>query len=656
MHGFYRVTAVSLDTKVADPEHNYHQIKTVLSETQDSNVVVFPELALSGYTCGDLFGQTKLLDACDFWLKKIAGLVGPQLVFVGAPFRFNTALYNCAFVFNQGECIGIVPKQYLPNYKEFYEARWFHPGKNLKMQYVDFYQADGRLQQVRFSPNLIFACKKLKVFTEICEDIWMPIPPSSYAAIAGAQVLCNLSSSNETVAKADYRRNLVVGQSGRCIGAYVYSSSGPSESTNDVVFGGHCLIAENGSLLTESDHLGDGKLNRSTYWITSDVDVEKLNNERRQTTSFAFSDEKVFTEVPFLTIGGSDYLRRKVTGRPFVPLNKSTLAQRCQEVFDIAVCGLAKRIEQLNPDTPITIGVSGGLDSTLALLIAVKAKAIAGISNKKILGFAMPGFGTTDKTKNNSFVLMEELGIPYKVIDIRPACMQMFKDMGHKPFGIDVTNLSIEDFMVMLRKLPENNRDDLVFENVQARVRTSILMNSGFVLGTGDLSEIALGWCTYNADQMSMYNPNCSIPKTLVKFLVEYCANQHTGKLQEVLLSIAGTTISPELLPTNEAGEIVQSTEGTLGAYELQDFFLYNFVRNGFSPEKILFLAKYADFSKVYTDGEIAKALKVFCSRFFRNQFKREAVPDGPKVGSVSLSPRGDWRMPSDASSRLWTE
>lgn len=649
-HGFLRVTAVSLNTKVADPQHNFEEIKRVLAETEDSNVIVFPELAISGYTCGDLFNQSKLLVACDKYLREIVPLVKNRLVFVGAPIRFGTALYNCAVVYQNNEIVGIVPKSYLPNYKEFYEARWFHPGKDIKNQSIG---------QIPFGTDLIFHYNGIKVFTEVCEDIWMPIPPSSYAAIAGAQILCNLSASNETVAKADYRRNLVVGQSGRCIAAYIYASSGPSESTNDVVFGGHCLIAENGSLLAESPHLGDGQLRRDSYWITSEIDVEKLCNDRRQTTSFSFSDTNHFYEVvptvPMTPTWATELKYRKVAGLPFVPSNKETLDQRCQEIFDIAVAGLAKRIEQLQPTTKLTIGVSGGLDSTLALMIACKAVEVLGYSHDRIAAFAMPGFGTTSKTKNNSFKLMEALNVPYNIVDIRPACLQMFKDLNHEPFGIRSWMMDVDRFTEALKELPADNRNDLVFENVQARVRTSILMNKGFAIGTGDLSEIALGWCTYNADHMSMYNPNCSIPKTLVKFLVEYCANKYTGELRDVLLSIAGTTISPELLPTNNADEITQSTEDVLGAYELHDFFLYNFVRNGFSPEKIAFLTKFAQFSRLYSSEQITKALKLFCSRFFRNQFKREAVPDGPKVGSVSLSPRGDWRMPSDASARLWT-
>jgi NAD+ synthase (glutamine-hydrolysing) len=487
----------------------------------------------------------------------------------------------------------------------------------------------------------------------------MPIPPSSVQSIAGANILLNLSASNETIGKSAYRTDLVVGQSGRCIAAYAYASSGPTESTTDLVFGGHCLIAENGKLLEESPRVGDGgPIHRGSYFITQDVDVEKLQADRRSTTSF---DDCLKYLSPFRTVDFSlseemAGLRRVVVGTPFVPVEGPELHRRCAEIFGIQCAGLAKRIEQLPPGTPLNIGISGGLDSTLSLLVAVKTCDILGVDRRRVRGLTMPGFGTTQRTKTNALALMDHLGISSETIDISGLALQTFREMHYAPFGIDCRELDVEAFRAALARVPAEARQDLTFENVQARLRTFLLMSKGFVVGTGDLSELALGWCTYNGDHMSMYNPNCSIPKTLVKFLVHYAATDEfpEGPTRDTLLSIVGTTISPELLPISAAGEIEQSTEATLGPYELHDFILYNVVRCGYSPEKILFLGEYARFTQPYTGDQVERALRTFYRRFFSQQFKRSCMPDGPKVGTVSLSPRGDWRMPSDADPSTW--
>lgn len=647
--GFVRVSAVSPKVVVGDPIANIQEMRKILDELEDSSIVVFPELGITGYTCGDLFGQDHLLQVAKKQLFNFAKTVMNQLVFVGVPLIYENALYNCAVAINDREIIGIIPKSYLPNYKEFYEARWFHPAIDMKPTYINMFGS-----KIPFGTDLIFEHNGIKVFAEVCEDIWMPIPPSSHAAIAGANILINLSASNETVAKADYRKDLVVNQSARCMAAYIYSSCGPSESTSDLVFGGHCLIAENGSLLAESNRVGRN-LKLGSYFITQEIDVESLDHDRRQTTSFAYSPSKEFRKVKFYAEEHVKELKhRQVNGDPFIPQGVTELVNRCNEIIDIAVCGLVKRLEMLQNSTKLMIGVSGGLDSTLALLFLHRAAKMLKIEDR-ILAYTMPGFGTTDRTLSNAVKLMNHMGIQFETIDIRPICIQMFKDLKHKPFGVEWNNETVLSATEKLSNI-DPNTSDLVFENVQARARTNLLMNKGFVIGTGDLSEIALGWCTYNADHMSMYNPNCSIPKSLVQFLIKYLADtQEDNILKSILYDIFQTPISPELLPTNGKGESLQVTESVVGSYELNDFFLFNFIRKGFSPEKIRFLAKYAKFFINHSDKEIDDVLKSFYTRFFRNQFKRNCVPDGPKVGSVSLSPRGDWRMPSDASSAIWT-
>jgi len=693
-YGFARITVASPLCSVGNPQQNakkiidvFRQMDVVREHDPLGDVIVFPELCITGYTCGDLFRQQILLKESEAAVDSIAKWRRqPTLIFVGAPVPVGNELFNCAIAIWNGEILGIVPKQNIPNYNEFYESRWFRAGDGDEPKTIQY---AGR--EVPFGIDLMFDNGLgMKVHAEICEDLWMPIPPSSYAAIAGATVLLNLSASNETVAKCEYRTDLVKNQSGRCVAAYAYASAGPTESTTDLVFGGHCLIAENSHLLAESERVGDGgSLIREPKWATADVDVEKLLAERRLLTSFgdaARSINKQFRIIPYSDAKQTTHstLMRKVNGTPFVPKDQRTLHSRCAEIVGIQVAGLAKRLETI-PSKKSYIGISGGLDSTLALLVAVEAYRGLGLSPDNITGITMPGFGTTSRTKSNATKLMKLLGVKSKTIDIRESCIKTFMAMRHDPFNvgwyhpsteIDRVGMSVESFEDTLQHLtPEViAKGDLVFENVQARTRTMLLMSHGFVIGTGDLSELALGWCTYNGDHMSMYNPNCSIPKTLVKFLVDYYAEHRLGRingrpidentrggipdptneLYHVLKDIVATKISPELLP-HAADQITQSTEENLGPYELHDFFLVNFVRNGFSPEKILYLSDHAEFSQPYSREVREKTLKLFVQRFFSQQFKRSCVPDGPKVGSVSLSPRGDWRMPSDANWAIWT-
>jgi NAD+ synthase (glutamine-hydrolysing) len=655
--GFVRVTCATTKTVVANPDANAGAVVEVLEQVTDSDLVLFPELGITAYTCADLFGQTVLLEAgYKAAIRITAATAGrEQLVVVGLPVAVGNSLYNCGVVIADGLVLGVVPKQFIPNYKEFYESRWFRSADGSEPPEIDF---GGR--RVPFGIDLLFqAGGELVVGVEICEDLWMPIPPSSSQAIAGANVLLNLSASNETIGKSRYRTDLVVGQSGRCIAAYAYASAGPTESTTDLVFGGHCLIAENGLLLGESSRVGDGgPINRGTSFITVDVDVQRLQSDRRATTSFDdctnhLASYRVQRFHLRETMGG---LKRLVVGTPFVPRANAELARRCAEIFGIQCAGLAKRIEQLPPMTRLNIGISGGLDSTLALLVAVKTCDLLDSPRGRIAGLTMPGFGTTQRTRRNAVDLMDHLGVASESIDISALTLLTFKEMHYSPFEIDCGVLDLGAFKAALGQVPRERRHDLTFENVQARLRTLLLMSRGFVVGTGDLSEQALGWSTYNGDHMSMYNPNASIPKTLVKFLVEYAATHEfeAGPVRETLLSIVGTTISPELLPVAASGEIEQSTEESIGPYELHDFFLFNTVRCGYSPEKILFLAGHAAFTQPFGRETIERTLMTFYRRFFSQQFKRSCMPDGPKVGTVSLSPRGDWRMPSDADADAW--
>lgn len=666
VHGMVRVAACSPVIRVADVVFNGVQITHWLGQAEQNEVavLVFPELSLTGYTCGDLFSQKVLLDRAQASLKSIVEQTQKHfggLALVGLPWMVDDQLFNCAAVICQGKLLGVVPKSFLPNYKEFYEARWFAPAASARSREVVF---DG--QRIPFGTDLLFQASDIEgliLGVEICEDLWVPVPPSSFHALAGATILANLSASNETIGKASYRRQLVANQSGHCVAGYVYSSSGVHESTTDLVFGGHCLIAENGSILQESQ-----RFQRDGHLTTVEIDLDRLRIERIKTTSFGGSNLYPHLDQPFRVISFSlgkspapvtkisRKLLREVDANPFVPRDQTTLDERCEEVFQTQVAGLARRLVQIGKP-PVAIGISGGLDSTLALLVACKTFDLLGVPRSTIKGLTLPGFGTTRRTLDNANALMRHLGVSAREIDIRGLCLDEWKCLGHHPFGINPQGLGVEEFSRLLHDRPAHQQFDLVFENVQARVRTSLLMNTGFVIGTGDVSEAALGWCTYNADHMSMYNPNSSIPKTLVKFLVRWVAlHQADNHTSSTLLDIVDTVISPELLPTSSKGEIVQTTEGFIGPYELHDFFLFHFLRYGSTPQKILFLAEQAHFDKVYPREEIRRCLKIFIKRFFNNQFKRSCLPDGPKVGSISLSPRGDWRMPSDAQARLWLD
>lgn len=655
--GLVRITAVSPVVTVGDPAGNAKEILRTIEQHAESQVILFPELCLTGYTCADLFAQQTLLDAAIEALVQVAEATSQlgALVILGLPLAIEGRLYNTAACLQRGKILGILPKQYLPNYQEFYEARWFQAANGEEPSQIDL---PGH-PSIPFGIDWLLQSGEAVFGIEICEDLWMPVPPSSLQALAGANILLNLSASNETIGKAEWRRHLVTSQSGRCLAAYVYSSAGPTESTTDLVFSGHCLVAECGSLLAESARVGDGSpLPLQGSFATCDIDCEKILHDRRIQGTFHQSRTESLQpkrRILFELMTHPEEIKRSVNAHPFVPKDERTLKARCEEVFGIQCAALAKRIRQLPPQTLLQIGVSGGLDSTLALLVACKTMQQIQQPMERIQGWTMPGFGTTDKTLLNAKRLMKLLRIKSREQDIRELSLATFAALGHKPFGLNIAGRSVDEIQGELQQLADKDRNDLVFENVQARLRTLVLMSGGFVLGTGDLSEGALGWSTYNGDHMSMYNVNASIPKTLVRFLIEYVAEkQFEGEIRDVLRSIAATPISPELLPPSASGEIQQSTEAVLGPYELHDFFLYHVIRHGFTPQKILALAQQAKFSRNYPRAEMIDSLKTFYRRFFQNQFKRSCVPDGPKVGSVSLSPRGDWRMPSDASAAAW--
>jgi NAD+ synthase (glutamine-hydrolysing) len=660
-HGFLRVAAASPELRVADCRFNAERTLDLLRLAEDvgADLVVFPEMGLTGYTCHDLFHQKTLQRAAVAALETLlnaAEMCFDGIAIVGLPVEVDGRLFNCAAVFRGGQLLGLVPKTYLPNYKEFYDGRYFAAAPSAVSSRVEIAG-----QTVPFGTDLLFAAADAKEFVlgvEICEDLWMPVPPSSYQAIAGATVIANLSASNETIGKAAYRRQLVAGQSGRCIVGYVYASSGPGESTTDLVFGGHCLVAENGTILAESE-----RFRRDGHLTVADLDLDRFQRDRVTTNTFGEASRdpvlvRPFRRIPFPLPARTERtpaLMRAVPAHPFVPSDPATLRERCDEIFHTQVCGLAKRLDHVGrPD--VSIGVSGGLDSTLALLVVCKTFDALGEPRTKIKALTMPGFGTTGRTRTNALLLMRELGVAAREVDIRAICYDQMKALGHAPFGIPLDGLDLDALTAKLRTLPAERRSDVVFENVQARVRTSLLMNTAFVVGTGDLSELALGWTTYNGDHMSMYNPDVSIPKTLVKFLVRWAAeNEFTGDARRTLLDIVDTVISPELLPATDETK-PQSTESSIGPYELHDFFLYHFLRWGEPPPKILFMASHAKFERDYTAAEVRGWLRVFLTRFFASQFKRSCLPDGPKVGTVSLSPRGDWRMPSDAAARAWLD
>lgn len=635
--GFVRVATAIPSVKVADCTYNALRIESLINDAaqRKASLVVFPELSLTGYTCADMFGQPILLRAAEKELMRIASATRelPVAVIVGLPVAVDNRLYNCAAVINKGNILGVVPKTFLPNAEEYYEGRWFAPGTEPHRESISLCG-----QTVPFSAQLLFTCKEICFGIEICEDLWVPIPPSSHQSLAGANICVNISASNEMVGKHSYRRSLISQQSARTISAYVYCSAGFGESTTDVVFSGNGIVAENGAILAESE-----RFSFEEQLTVMDVDIEKLMVQRRKSNTFhqpQGSHSSLFTYIPF-DIQESDYtatpLLRTFAPHPFIPSDHRAIDDRCNEIFNIQVNGLAQRINHTGCRSAV-VGISGGLDSTLALLVTVQAFDKLGISRDCITGITMPGFGTTERTYNNAVRLMESLGISILDINIREACLQHFKDI-----GIDESDRSI------------------TYENAQARERTQILMDianktGGMVIGTGDLSELALGWATYNGDHMSMYGVNASVPKTLVKYMVNWVAslNQYKSS-KEYLLDIVDTPISPELLPAQEDGSIAQRTEDLVGPYELHDFFLYHFLRFGFSPSKLHLMAKNA-FGGVYDETTIKRWLHTFIRRFFTQQFKRSALPDGPKVGSVSLSPRGDWRMPSDASYNLWLD
>lgn len=629
--GFVKVAAATPDIRVADISYNTEQICKLIDETvaNGAKIVVFPELCVTGYTCGDLFFQDILLERSKEALNEIAEYTKDKdaLVFVGVPLAINGKLYNVAAALNRGKIIGLVTKTFLPNYSEFYEMRTFQAGPEEAR--VILYEGE----QVAFGPQILFKAKnmgELIVSAEICEDVWSPIPPSIMAATAGATILVNCSASSETYGKDGYRTSLISGQSARMIAGYVYANAGAGESTTDLVFGGHNIIAENGMVLKESRRY----MNDVIY---SEIDVHRLLNERRKNTTFQQMSGKHFlVTVPFEIEKEETELTRSISQMPFIPEDEKERDECCEEILMIQALGLKKRLQHTNCRN-VVIGVSGGLDSTLALLVAVKTFDMLGIDRKNITAVTMPCFGTTDRTYQNACVLIEKLGVTLREISIQEAVRNHFKDIGQR-----------EDLF------------DTTYENAQARERTQVLMDianmeNGMVIGTGDMSELALGWATYNGDHMSMYGVNSSIPKTFVRFIVKHCAVECEDEtLKKALFDILDTPISPELLPAKE-GEIEQKTEDLVGPYELHDFYLYYMLRYGYEPSKIYRLARKA-FAGVYEDETILKWLKSFCRRFFTQQFKRSCLPDGPKVGTVGLSPRGDLRMPSDACVTIWLE
>lgn len=626
--GFVKVAAVTPDIRVADVEFNKEQICRKMDEAAASGakIIVFPELCVTGYTCSDLFTQDVLLDHAREVLTEIAAHTRDMdaLVFVGAPLAVDGELYNVAAAMNHGKILGLTTKTFLPNYGEFYEMRQFREGPE-KAREIEF---DGEM--VPFGPKILFTAKQMEhliVAAEICEDVWSPVPPSIEAVREGATVIVNCSASDETIGKATYRESLIEGQSARLIAGYIYSNAGEGESTTDLVFGGHNLIAENGTILAESKRFENGI-------IYSEIDVNRLMSERRKNTTFKTAKERTLTRVPFDIEITETELTRVFPSRPFVPSENRERAKRCEEILTIQAMGLKKRLEHTHAKCAV-VGISGGLDSTLALLVTAKAFDALGLDRKHIISVTMPCFGTTDRTYNNACKMSLSLGAELREVPIAAAVMQHFKDIGHDPEDHSVT-----------------------YENSQARERTQVIMdianaNGGMVIGTGDMSELALGWATYNGDHMSMYGVNASVPKTLVRHLVQYYADTTDDKeLQEVLYDVLDTPVSPELLPPKD-GKIAQKTEDLVGPYELHDFFLYYFLRFGYAPSKIYRIAKYS-FAGEYDDETVYKWLRTFCWRFFAQQFKRSCLPDGPKVGTVALSPRGDWRMPSDACVASW--
>ena len=630
-YGFVKAAAAVPEVRVGDCDFNSRQMQDLLfrAAKEQAEIVVFPELAVTGYTCADLFRQRLLLDKAEEALAELVAATAklPLLCAVGLPVRAENALYNCAVIFQKGKILGAVPKTFLPNYAEFYEKRWFRSGAQAPAERI--FLAG---QEVPFGTDLLFACGDAVVGVEICEDLWVPVPPSSLQALAGANIILNLSASPDAAGKHAYLKSLVCQQSARCCAGYVYASAGFGESSTDLVFAGNGFIAENGVLLREA-----ARFQTRSQLIYSEIDVQRLQAERllRDTFSDDAGPEEVRVIAFSLPANRPASLSRKINPLPFVPAEEA-MAARCEEILSMQAHGLARRLAHTGAQTAV-IGVSGGLDSTLALLVTVRAFDMLALPRKGILGVTMPCFGTTDRTYQNALSLMKTLKVTAREVDIKTAVTQHLKNIAH----------------------PLSNRD-VTYENAQARERTQVLMDlanqsGGLVIGTGDLSELALGWATYNGDHMSMYAVNAGVPKTLVRYLTAYAAQTaQDTKLAAVLRDILATPVSPELLPPS-GKNISQKTEDLVGPYELHDFFLYYFLRFGFSPKKIYWLAAQA-FEGKYAAAEIKTWLKVFVRRFFAQQFKRSCLPDGPKVGSVSLSPRGDWRMPSDAAAAAWLQ
>ena len=627
-NGFVKVAAATPDIRVADVEFNTQNIINAMEEAQKNGakILVFPELCVTGYTCSDLFDHSVLLKASRKALLEIAENTNDKdmLVFVGAPLEVNGKLYNVAAAMNQGEIVGFTTKTFLPNYGEFYEMRQFTPGP----QTVREITFEGK--KIPFGPQILFQAEgmeELVVAAEICEDVWSPVPPSIQAALEGATVIVNCSASDETIGKDTYRRALISGQSARLISGYIYANAGEGESTTDLVFGGHNIIAENGTILKESSRY----VNEIIY---SELDLQRITGERRKNTTFQPLDEETLVRVPFTVEETKTFLTRTFPKKPFVPSDEQTRAQRCEEILTIQAMGLKKRLAHTNARTAV-VGISGGLDSTLALLVTARAFDMLGRDKKDIIAVTMPCFGTTDRTYQNACEMSKKVGATLIEVPIADAVNVHFRDIGHDPEDHSVT-----------------------YENCQARERTQVLMDIanktwGMVIGTGDLSELALGWATYNGDHMSMYGVNASVPKTLVRHLVKYAADDTKDEaLKNVLYDVLDTPVSPELLPPKD-GDIAQKTEDLVGPYELHDFFLYFMLRFGYEPSKIFRIACMT-FDGEYDKETIFKWLETFCRRFFSQQFKRSCLPDGPKVGTVALSPRGDWRMPSDACVAVW--
>jgi NAD+ synthase (glutamine-hydrolysing) len=637
--GFVRAAVASPELRVADVEFNAEATARALAHAaaQGASLALFPELGVTGYTCADLFYQSLLLEKARAALGTIAAATAENHItaVVGLPLLQDGKIYNCAVMLSHGSILGVVPKSYLPTRQEYYEERWFTSARNARFESVEI---EGEV--VPFGVDLLFRAENLPscvIGIEICEDLWAINPPSSDKAVAGATILLNPSASDDTLGKSEYRSNLVAHQSARCLGAYLYAGASPNESTTDVVFAGHSLIAEYGRVLAETE-----RFQFATQLVTADIDVDRLTNERTKNESFAAQVplqkyRSVEFTLPEPHVTSPYVLQRPLSQTPFVPSDPALRAQHCREIFAIQSTGLAKRLKHTGVKS-VVIGLSGGLDSTLALLVAIKAFDTVGLDRRNIVAISMPGFGTTIRTKSNSEKLAAQLGIAFRTIPITDAVRQHFDDIGHPQ---DLHNV--------------------VYENAQARERTQVLMDvanqiGGFVVGTGDLSELALGWATFNGDHMSMYHVNAGVPKTLVRYLVDWCAeSEFSGEAARVLHDIANTPITPELLPLDDNGALQQETEATIGPYVLHDFFLFYMVRHQFAPKKVFFLAQEA-FQGSYDDAAILNWLDTFYRRFFSQQFKRSAMPDGPKVGSVALSPRGDWRMPSDASAALWLD